>query len=466
MTRQPRHPPPPSTMTTQLLVGVLELASKYRYGLTSRGAPMYLFQPYDETWPALVVGSSERDISRNQIAVVEATQNAKEKDRATLIRLLGPVGTYAAEFAGLLQHYCPERQPRIFTEADTSLDSQRIELDAANGWTVFHVDPPGCRDIDDAIAFHAETGKVAITIADAAAHVSPGSTADTIAFSIGATFYDANGSVVRPMLPPSISEESASLLPGTRRRGVTLILNADGTLDRWVLSWITVAESYTYENFMTSRTAAALKAPATMDPHDWIAAHMIRYNAAAALLLRDVKQGVLRVQPETTDTLSALHTIDPALAHEAATYEVPNPDAANQRHASLNLPAYCHASSPLRRYADLLNQRVLKSILSGSGTPQTEPINTTHLNDRTKANRRWTRDLTFLDHVTPGQVHEIDVVWVSANQVWVPAWKRLLRTRHEESHAIGEPGRIQIFCDPTRRNWKRRVLTAPAAADV
>jgi hypothetical protein len=48
--------------------------------------------------------------------------------------------------------------------------------------------------------------------------------------------------------------------------------------------------------------------------------------------------------------------------------------------------------------------------------------------------------------------------------VWVPAWNRLLRLRHEPSATEvtpGAPGRIQIFCDSTRRNWKRRVLTAP-----
>ena len=35
------------------IVGVLELTSKTRYGLTSRGAPIFLFRPFDSSYPPL-----------------------------------------------------------------------------------------------------------------------------------------------------------------------------------------------------------------------------------------------------------------------------------------------------------------------------------------------------------------------------------------------------------------------------
>jgi len=82
-----------------MLVGVLELASKYRYGLTSRGVPMYLFKPYDEAEPDYIVGCSERDTRKNQIAIVNVNYDVsgnQGKQRATLFRLLGPVGVFAA----------------------------------------------------------------------------------------------------------------------------------------------------------------------------------------------------------------------------------------------------------------------------------------------------------------------------------------------------------------------------------
>ena len=455
-------------MLTEQIVGVLELASKYRYGLTSRGAPLYLFKPYDAKYPDYVVGSAERDTTRNQIAVVEVSPIADppphgQKPRGNLMRLLGPVGDHDAEVAGLLQHYCPYKHgPASPSPSDPTDDENREPIDAANGWVTFHIDPAGCRDIDDAIAYHRESRTWAITIADAAAAVPVDSVIDATAENIGATFYDVAGRVVKPMLPPAISEEQASLLPGQLRRGVTLFCGPDGS-QRFGLTWITVAHSFTYESFV--RSALAFDLEISRDPHDWIEELMIRYNAAAAARLKAAGCGLLRTQSGAdASAVANWDAIDPALrflAAEAARYENACEDV-DQSHASLGLAAYCHASSPLRRYADLVNQRTLKALIRHDPAPLLDDL-AGHLNRRTKANRQWTRDLTFLTHVTPGRVHVIDVVWISPTQVWVPAWKRLLRIRHDpvDVPAPGPRAQIEIFCDPTKRNWKQRVLTAP-----
>ena len=443
------------------LVGVLEFTSKYRYGLTTRGAPLYLFRPYDEAQPDYIVGSSERDTSRNQIAVVEVPATLQEpiviqKPRANLVRLLGPVGDFATEREALLQHYCPYKAAVTEEIVDTSDDENRRPIDAENGWLTFHIDPPGCRDIDDAIAYHHETRTWAITIADAAAAVPVGSFASCAAKQVGATFYDLEGRVVRSMLPSSISENTASLLPGERRRGLTLFLGPDGK-EHFALSWITVEHSFTYESFMTSSVAFDLHI--SRDPHTWIEELMIRYNRAAAALLKANGVGLLRVQAEAEVTTAPTDKELQFLMNEAARYEAVTPGS-DQLHATLGL--YCHASSPLRRYADLLNQRALKAIITHKmQLLLTDEAKAAYLNERANANRRWSRDLTFLTHVTPGRIHIIDIVAISATHVWVPLWRRIIRLRHEDADTSTRKS-IRIFCDPTKRNWKQRVLTAPA----
>jgi len=85
-----------------------------------------------------------------------------------------------------------------------------------------------------------------------------------------------------------------------------------------------------------------------------------------------------------------------------------------------------------------------------------------------KANRRWARDLTFLTHVTPGKVHQLDVVWIADDKLWVPEWSKIIRAKHQrpafvESDGVGQKviqDKIAIYCDPTKRCWKDRVLTA------
>jgi hypothetical protein len=453
---------------TKQIVGVLELASKYKYGLTSRGVPIYLFRPYDEAEPDYIVGCSQRDTTRNQIALIEVTDEAPppppSKPRGLLVILFGPVGNATSERDALLAHYCPVK--RWATEEipapDATGDELREELDAEHGWITFHIDPPGCRDIDDAIAYQPKTGRWAITIADAAAAVPKGGAIDQKARAIGSTFYDVSGTAIRPMLPSAISENSGSLLPGFRRRGISLFFGPVGPMDEFGLTWITVKHSFTYENFLGSDVATILGI--TEDPHDWIASRMIQYNRDAATLLRSKGHGILRSQkPADAEATAHWSSVSPELAHmanEAASYE---PAASAGGHAGLTLNSYCHASSPLRRYADLVNQRILKAIIMHQPLASMDPDLPTYLNSRTKANRRWSRDSTFLQCVSPGTLQQINVIWVSATHVWVPVWKRLLRIRHEVA-GLPEPGTcdtISIYCDPTRRNWKQRVLTAP-----
>ena len=293
-------------MTQQ--VGVLELTSKYRYGLTSRGAPLYLFKPYDKDQPDLIVGSTHRDLGRNQIAIVDP-QEIKHLGRGNLLQLIGPVGDYNAERDALLRHYCPHTFKVIaLVEPNNDDQENRIPLDEASGWTTFHIDPPGCRDIDDAIAYNHDTKTWAITIADADAAVPAGSDMDRVAATVGATFYDLEGRVVRAMLPQAISEESASLLPGARRRGVTLFLHPDGR-ETFGLTWITVAHSFTYESFVGSNVAFDLQV--SKEPHAWIEELMIRYNRAAARVLKAKGMGILRVQPPSAEP-SPWAAIDPA----------------------------------------------------------------------------------------------------------------------------------------------------------
>ena len=89
----------------RILVGVLELHSKYLYGHTSRGTKIYLFHPLNPAYPPMRVGCSERDTSQNQLALVRFDSWTETIPRGNLVRLLGTVGTLKAEQEALLWLY-------------------------------------------------------------------------------------------------------------------------------------------------------------------------------------------------------------------------------------------------------------------------------------------------------------------------------------------------------------------------
>ena len=90
------------------------------------------------------------------------------------------------------------------------------------------IDPPGARDLDQALHVERRNGgyRVRYAIADPGVFVEPGGAVDREAHVRGQTFYapDANAR----LYPPELSEAAASLLPGERRPAVVWTIDLDG----------------------------------------------------------------------------------------------------------------------------------------------------------------------------------------------------------------------------------------------
>lgn len=92
------------------------------------------------------------------------------------------------------------------------------------------IDPPGSRDLDQAVAVSRRSGgglQVHYAIADVAAFVQPGDPVDVEAWSRGVSRYSPD--VVTPLHPAALSEGAASLLPGVDRSAVLWDLEVDAT---------------------------------------------------------------------------------------------------------------------------------------------------------------------------------------------------------------------------------------------
>jgi exoribonuclease R len=94
---------------------------------------------------------------------------------------------------------------------------------------LFTVDPPGSRDLDQAMWIGRRRGgwRVVYAIADVGAFVDPGGALDAESRRRGETLYAPDTRV--PMLPATLSEGNASLLPGVDRPAVLWTLDLDDT---------------------------------------------------------------------------------------------------------------------------------------------------------------------------------------------------------------------------------------------
>ncbi len=116
----------------------------------------------------------------------------------------------------------------VLAEAEESFAEPTTRVDATHLHFVA-IDPPGATDLDQAFAAERNGSgfRVFYAIADAGAFVRPGSALDAEARKRGATLYSPD--MRTPLHPPVISEDRASLLPGSDKPSLLWTIDLDDT---------------------------------------------------------------------------------------------------------------------------------------------------------------------------------------------------------------------------------------------
>jgi exoribonuclease R len=492
------------------LAGTLELTSKVRYGLTSRGTPIFRFIPYDKRFPPMAVGCSQRNLFYNIHAIVEPTNQPTrqgELPKATIVQTLG-VPSPTTEMQVLLATYAYDSKKGLRPAPSQVLlpeHTQQENRAFLQGLT-FHIDPPGCRDVDDSFTVSCnsdtKTWTVAINIADVANYVLEGSPLDTEAAARASTFYTPGGEAVQPMFPKALSESAFSLLPGRPKPTLSLCFEVgpEGQPQnpRWLLTSTETTISYTYDEAQAAiptspelkvleRVAAALAAPAPaaspspaaspapapFDTHTIVERLMIYYNQQAGHMLAQAGVGILRRHSAATATPIQIPGVPEFLAYEAAEFCLPTDE--NTTHHGLGSSTYAYASSPIRRYADLLNQRAIKSLLhKQTVSPLTQAI-VSDLNRRQKQAKAFQRDLFFMTNLSLASSTSVKGIVMYVNEekrkarIWVPDWKTSINAKSLQLDAAIVPGasvRIQWYEDRGAARWKEKIVFKVEASDV
>jgi ribonuclease R len=291
------------------------------------------------------------------------------------------------------------------------------------------IDGPDSRDLDDGVWIEpTSTGAIlSVHIADVSELVSVGSILDKVAIARTTTQYFRIGNA--PMLPRALSEDKLSLLEYQDRPTLTVKVTLDtkAQIQKTEIfeSWLRSSKRFSY-----AEAEAALNDPASAFSEmlslsyrwaellyqqrlangaiggrstlmgDWlneegslvtgvrtnshllIQEFMILANRAVAqwLAQRDIpalyrNHTARAIAPDrktmyqTMQTLGSAQVIRQRLQSWLNRAEY---GPALVGHFALNLPAYCHFTSPIRRLADLVNHRIVKALLKQQDVPYTK----------------------------------------------------------------------------------------------
>jgi len=435
--------------------GVLQLTNKTLYGMTARHVPMYLFTPLNRDYPPMTVASTERDKSRNKLALVEPIEDEKEGTlrRGALCGFIGTCGDPVAERKAIHLAYSPvawKNFPMIIQPADHD-----IVLDVP---TTINIDPPGCIDIDDCISIWDEDGitKVAITIADVGEWVLSNPWM-MFAEHMGQTLYDENGAIVRSLFP---HEYRMSLIPGQKRLGIALMFDWTNKAPvnlrfREVTLYNKTKHTYDSIYSATDFPVAILREICCViggsdyeDSHKWVETLMMFYNISMAKhLLATGRGGILRAHDMPAHEKMVKYARLGLPGHLVMTSARYVDMSSCEEHYAIK-SVYCHASSPIRRWVDVVNQLCLKDQCPGADI---EMCNTLQ-----SYGKQHQRDLALLSITEKYAGVSVGGVVISETRVWVPDWNRMISVLNSKQE--GASVRIDFHVDLSKPTWKQRVV--------
>ena len=370
------------------------------------------------TQPAAV--SQDTDLSRWSRSLQIGTDAADLRQWLVVKGLLDPDqplslrnSPWSRRFADDLE----QEAEQLIARAETNCPGDGDRLDLTHLAT-YSLDDAGTREIDDALSLERrEDGCwIWIHIADPARLIEPGSPLDREARRRATSLYLADG--VMPMLPLSLAAGPLSLRAGVRSAALSVAVQLDGTGEvtahRIVRSWIRPRYGLTYTDGDELIELAPPGDESLADLADLMNRRR-RWRRSRGAVLFDrpegrfrQREGALEVQViepsparllvseamllmgavvagfgQEHDLALPFRSQPPASLPSAEELELipdgPARDAAIKRclsrgvqgtrpmpHFSLGLPAYVQATSPIRRYADLVAHRQILARINGT----------------------------------------------------------------------------------------------------
>jgi exosome complex exonuclease DIS3/RRP44 len=401
----------------QHIVGILYLNLNQKYGFTKRGIPIIKFTPLSNKFPTFMVPSKSRErVAQLCVISFNKWETNNKHPIGQIEKLIGRVGDLNNEIQGILykNKMCPlgkskqRRKQNILSEEQIQ-SHPWIESESESStshYETISIDPEGCRDIDD--AFHVKqidesNIEIGIHIADVASRLDLENLKCCFFSSI---YFD--GGKQENMLNDDFTYTVASLGNGEVKRAVSLILQykidpnvklmslcfkstlvknkalSYSEADKMIKSDSSTKHTLNSSLKLLNKIAFMMNNETSSTPYTIISAtkmvehFMLLYNSLTAETLYSYSKTTILRKHKNAEKLSTLNqTVSresspelvnfiERLSQNAAEYVIDyNAKDGQLLHEGLGFGFYTHATSPIRRYVDIINQiNILRYISS------------------------------------------------------------------------------------------------------
>ena len=355
---------------TGYISGIIHLNLNQKYGFTKRNIPYFKFTPLSGKFPTFIVPSRCKDKKALYCVIkINKWEPINKKPIGQIEYLLGEVGNMEAETEVLLykNNIYPKRNKIEYNDLP-NIPIQNWE------YKTFSIDPKGCKDIDDALHFRVLDEKnieIGIHIANVSSFIKK---LDTNLFS---SIYLKDNIIT--MLKEKYSFDSCSLSSGVNRRALSLIITYQkGKISNYefketivrnkALSYQDaekmICESHGSSLFGLWEHTCNLLNNQELSATKMVEYYMLLYNRLVAeTLYKQNPNTILRTHKKIKidEKNNELETYLQRLQQNAAIYQI-NPR--NTEHQDLGLQFYTHATSPIRRFVDIINQQNIINYLN------------------------------------------------------------------------------------------------------
>ena len=369
----------------QYLVGILELYSSHILK-SNTNTPVYLFKPLNRNYPKFYVHSKCRSkYNKNIIVSIQDLQwnLANNYPNARLLDVYGEYDNIEVIEDALCDHY--ELIDNNYRLKNIPIIKYGCDLSRINiNENIYSIDPDGCKDIDDAFSIKEDNNGFHLWIHISDVYSNLMSWFDDASYIIshlhqGSSIYLRKR--IRHMLSGVWATNICSLLEGTTRNMMTLYINLlnDGSINyNFYISEVKITKNYNYDNsiklfrnyfnkieiiykFFMKETGQNINEPIIInDTHKFIEALMIIYNIYFGnVIMNQWPYRLLRIQKNKKndidlnnydkDLLKFMFSISNASANYIITKDL-------EKHDTIGVYGYTHATSPIRRKIDLINQ--------------------------------------------------------------------------------------------------------------